>query len=145
MLNLKAIRHRAETRASVANPANPANWLTESDQPTPPISQLATLATLAGQIRPGQACANCRHRSRVGTCREPVASGLTTTFEIHWPEPGYGATCTAWTLSPVEATVAVLTAAGRGGWSDELMHQWLKDADAYPEATLDALRNGAPT
>jgi len=82
--------------------------------------------------------------SRVKTCTEPVAAGLLHRFGIVWPEPGRGATCPAWRRNPAEATLAVLVAAGRGGWSDELMHQWLADADAHPEATLDVLRNGGP-
>jgi hypothetical protein len=94
-----------------------------------------------------QSCATCRHRSRVGTCRVPVAAGLLTAAEGHgivWPAVGYGTTCPAWTRSPAQAVVAVLTAAGRGGWPDELMRQWLRDADQHPDAVIDVLRSGGP-
>jgi len=75
----------------------------------------------------------------VGTCKEPVAAGLSRQFSIGWPEPGYGATCAAWKRNPADAIVAVLTAAGRNGWPDKLMHQWLEDANTWPEAVLDVL------
>jgi hypothetical protein len=87
-------------------------------------------------------CASCRHRSRVGTCKEPVAAGLSPQFSICWPEPGYGTTCAAWKRNPADAIVAVLTAAGRNGWPDKLMHQWLEDANTWPEAVLDVLTVG---
>lgn len=96
------------------------------------------------QLRP-KSCLSCRHRSRVGTCRAPAAAGLTPAFEIVWPEPAHGTRCAAWSLSPAEATVAVLTAAGRGGWSNEVMHAWLRDADENPRVVLDALRSRGPT
>lgn len=92
-----------------------------------------------------RSCARCRHLSRIKTCTKPVEAGLLPDFGIVWPEPAHGATCVAWSLNPAEAVVAVLTAAGRGGWTDEQMRQWLIDADAQPEAVLDMLRIGGPT
>jgi hypothetical protein len=65
-----------------------------------------------------------------------------TEFGVVWPGPGYGATCKAWSRSPTSAITAVLIAAGRGGWSDDLMHKWLADADQHPEAVFDVLREG---
>ncbi len=96
------------------------------------------------RIRP-RSCTSCRHLSHVKTCTQPVAAGLLDSFAITWPEPGRGVTCPAWRRNPADAVLAVLVAAGRGGWSDTLMHQWLADAGAHPEATLDALRAGGPT
>jgi hypothetical protein len=92
-----------------------------------------------------QACGTCRHLSRVKTCTKPVEAGLLPEFGITWPEPAYGATCPAWSLNPAEATMAVLVAAGRGGWSGQQMHAWLAEADAHPEAVLDTLRTGTLT
>ncbi len=154
MFDLNAIRQRAAARADVANPANPANRLIDVDTPQPRTSQLATLATLASVNQPArglseaqaaQSCSTCRYLSRVKTCREPVAAGLLSSFGIVWPEPGRGATCPTWRRNPADAVMAVLVAAGRGGWSDAQMHRWLADADEHPDAVLDALRAGGPT
>jgi len=43
----------------------------------------------------GRACTACRHRSRVGTCIEPVAAGLAEHHAIRWPGPLHAATCPA--------------------------------------------------
>ena len=109
-----------------------------SDATTVQQGSCTPVATPA-RIRP-RSCTRCRHLSRVKTCTKPVEAGLLPDFGIVWPEPAHGATCVAWSLNPAEAVVAVLTAAGRRGWTDEQMHQWLIDADAHPEVTLDALR-----
>ena len=71
MLDLKAVRLRAATRASVATPANPANWLILDASDTrecvanpanrltqsPPISRLATLAKVSGPEAEAQSLA----------------------------------------------------------------------------------------
>lgn len=136
MLDLKAIRQRAATRASVATPANPANWLIQE----PPISQLATLATVASNSKTAQSCATCRHRTVHGTCREPVAAGLSRRFAIRWPEPGHGATCPAWKRDPYEAQTLVHIEAVRRLWTAAERDAWLADADDDPAAVIDALR-----
>lgn len=97
------------------------------------------------RIRP-RSCTDCRHLSRVKTCTAPVDAGLLPTFGIVWPEPSRGAVCPVWRRNPADAVVAVLTAAGREGWPEALMHQWLTDAAEDPEAVLDVIRaGGGPT
>jgi hypothetical protein len=109
------------------------------------VAQLGPVERVARRVqRDARCCASCRHRSRVGTCREPVAAGLLPEFAITWPEPGHGATCKAWSRSPAQAIVAVFAAAGRDGWPADLLHQWLRDADQHPEAVLDVLSSGGP-
>ena len=137
MLDLNDIRQRAATRANVATPANPANWLTPAE---PPISQLATLATVASEKQAPQSCATCRHRTVHGTCREPVAAGLSRRFGIRWPEPGHGATCPAWKRDPCGAQTLVLIEAARRLWTAAERAAWMADADADPAAVIDVLR-----
>lgn len=121
----------------------PASKLTDELRAELRQSKPELLALLKPQT--AQSCATCRHLSRVRTCRQPVAAGLLAEFGISWPAPVYGVTCPAWSMNPAEATMAVLVAAGRGGWSDQQMHAWLADAEAHPEAVLDALRTGTLT
>lgn len=156
MLDLNVIRQRAATRASVANAANwliqpptsrasvasPANWLTQTEPDVQPISQLAKLASVASESRApttDRSCANCRHRSRYGTCLQPVAAGLAKRFSIRWPEPGHGANCAAWKRNPFEAQVLVHIEAARRGWNATERAAWMADADADPDAVLDVL------
>jgi hypothetical protein len=95
-----------------------------------------------------RSCSDCRHLTGYGTCREPVAAGLIPAadgFAIAWPPPGAGASCPVWSRSPAEAVAAVWLAAGRGGWTDAQLHEWLAAANEHPDATLDVLRRGGPT
>jgi hypothetical protein len=137
MLDLNVIRQRAVTRANLATPANPANWLTPADPTPPPISQLATVASESQAVR---SCSTCRHRTVHGTCREPVAAGLSRHFGIRWPEPGRGANCPAWKRDPYEAQTLVLIEAARRLWTREQRDAWLADADTDPGAVVDVLR-----
>lgn len=84
-------------------------------------------------------CCTCRHRSHVNTCRQPVEAGLTTTFEIYWPDPGHGATCPAWRRFTWDATAQVLVSAVANGWTEAEREAWLADADQDPAAVLDLL------
>ena len=122
---------------------SPSSKLTDDLRAKLRESKSELLALLKTQ--PVQMCTTCRHLSRVNTCRDPVSAGLLPSFGIVWPEPNYGVGCSAWSLNPAEAVLAVIVAAGRGGWTDEQMHCWLADANADPVAVLDALRNGGPT
>lgn len=93
-------------------------------------------------------CSDCRSFTQRRTCLVPEAAGLIPAgagFGIAWPGPAHGATCSAWSRSPARAIVAVLTAAGRGGWPDSQMHKWLREADEHPDAVLEVLRAGGPT
>ncbi len=93
-------------------------------------------------------CGACRHLSNYGTCKQPVAAGLRTQFEgfgIAWPQDGYGAACRAWKRNPATAIASVLTTASRQCWPDSLLDQWLKDADEFPDETLELMRAGGPT
>lgn len=140
-IDLAALLERAAQRA--AEPGYPATVATRL-----PDAEGSQVAGVAGYPAPAQRCADCRHLSRVKTCTTPVAAGLLTAaegFGIAWPPAGYGATCQAWRRNPAEAVLAVYTAAGRGGWPDALMHQWLSDADEHPDAVLDVMTNGGPT
>lgn len=137
----------------------PASRLTSDDRAAIQLllADLLGLLTVQAQppglphespVTPDFSCADCRHLSKVKTCTNPVAAGLLTEaqgFGIVWPPAGYGAACQAWRRNPAEAVLDVYTAAGRGGWPDALMHQWLRDADEHPDAVLDVLHNGGPT
>jgi hypothetical protein len=93
-------------------------------------------------------CTGCAHHGRRGTCLEPIGAGLIPAaegFGITWPGTTHAATCPAWRQSPADAIAAVYEAAGRGGWPDALMNQWLADAAEFPEAVAYALRAGGPT
>lgn len=90
-------------------------------------------------IRP-KSCTSCRHRSSHGTCREPVAAGLSAHFMIVWPELGHGATCPAWHRDPFEAQTLVFIEAARRHRTSAERDAWLADADADPAAVLDVLR-----
>jgi hypothetical protein len=137
------------------NPVTPAPDARVTLEPAPSLARTRVTHVTPAVRRPAaheaheaheaQSCAACRHRSRANTCRRPVEAGLLTKtegFGIVWPPENYGAACPAWSSSPAQAIVAVLTAAGRGGWPDALMHQWLQDAEQHPEAVLDELRRG---
>lgn len=89
-------------------------------------------------IRP-RSCTSCRHRSRYGTCLQPVEAGLAKRFSIRWPEPGHAATCAAWRRDPYEAQTMVLIESARRNWSAIERNAWLADADADPAAVLEVL------
>lgn len=60
------------------------------------------LALLAEAARSTPTCPGCRHRLRRGTCGEPVAAGLSSSFEIIWPPSEHAAACPAFIRAPKE-------------------------------------------
>lgn len=98
------------------------------------------VAALRARSGTRRTCATCRHRSRVGTCKDPVAAGLAEEFLIVWPDARHAKTCAAWRRNPAEAIVAIYIAAAKRGWRRPEVDAWLRDADADPDAVLDVLK-----
>lgn len=88
------------------------------------------------------ACATCRHRTRYGNCGEPVAAGISRTFEIV-RHPSGGAGCSVHELPPhceppIESRLAALVAMGALDQAEaDLCRDRYADCPSEWEALLD--------
>lgn len=86
--------HRAELLALLAKGPEPDSGTCRAEGASRPPAP-------AGQGTPelgaasDRTCTACAHRTRAGTCGEPVLAGLADHFAIRWPPAGHATRCAA--------------------------------------------------